>query len=70
MLLVDALSRLPSPANETFELDMCIEHHAFTKERVRQIHADTGADQILAIVYNFTLEGWPMRRCRVPHIAR
>ena len=70
MLLADALSRLPSPANTTIELDMRIDHHGFTTERIRQIEAETATDRILSIVYNFTLDGWPARRNRVPRIAR
>ena len=41
MLLADALPHLPSPANSTIELDMRIEHHGFTTERIRQISAET-----------------------------
>ena len=70
MILADALSRLPSPANTTIELDLRIDHHGFTTERIRQIEAETAADTILSVVYNFTLDGWPARRNRVPHIAR
>ena len=70
MLLADTLSRLPSPANTTIEFDMRIDHHGFTTERIRQIEAEMTADTILSIVYNFTLDGWPARRNRVPHIAR
>ena len=33
MLLADALSRLPSPANSTIELDMRIDHHGFTTDQ-------------------------------------
>ena len=70
MLLVYALSRLPSAANTTIELDMRIDHHGFTTEWIRQIEAETATDTILSIVYNFTLDGWPARKNRVPHIAR
>ena len=70
MLLADALSRLPSPANKTIELDMRIDHHGFTTERIKQISAETATDPILAIVHNFTQDGWPTRRNRVPRIAR
>ena len=52
-------------------LDMCIDHHGFTTERIRQIAAETAQDTILAVIYNFTLDGWPNRRnrfpCRVRH---
>ena len=57
MLLADALSRLPSPANTTIELDMRINHHGFTTNWIRQIEAETSTDPILSIVYNFTLDG-------------
>ena len=70
MLLADALSRLPSPANTTIELDMRIDHHGFTTNWIRQIEAETSTNPILSIVYNFTLDGWPGRRNRIPHIAR
>ena len=49
---------------------MKIDHHGFTTERIRQIEAETATDTILFIVYNFTLDGWPVRRKRFPCIAR
>ena len=70
MLLADALSWLPSPANTTIELDMRIDHHGFTTERIKQISVETATDPILAIVHNFTQDGWPTRRNRVPRIVR
>ena len=70
MLLADALSWLPSPANTTIELDMRIDHHGFTTERIRQISIETATDPILAIVHNFTQDGWPTHRNRVPCIGR
>ena len=70
MLLADALSHLPSPANTTIELDMRIDHHGFTTERIRQISAKTATDPILAIVHNFTQDGWPTCRSRVTCITR
>ena len=70
MLLADALSHLPSPANSTIELDMRIDHHGFITERIRQISAETATDPILAIVHNFTQDGWPACKNRVPRIAR
>ena len=60
ILLADALSQLPSPANTTIELDMRIDHHGFTTERISQISVETTTDPILAIVHNFTQDGWPM----------
>ena len=70
MLLADALSRLPSSENTPIYLDLCIEHHAFTTERIQQIGTATQEDPILGPVYQFTLDGWPDRRNRVPRIAR
>ena len=70
MLLADALSHLPSPANTTIELDMRIDHHGFTTERIRQLSVETATDPILAIVHNFIQDGWPTHRNRVSHIAR
>ena len=70
MLLADALSRLPSPANSTKELDMRIDHHRFTTERIREISAEIATDPILAIVHNFTQDGLPATRNRVLCITR
>ena len=70
MLLADALSHLPSPANSTIELDRRIDHHGFTTERIRQISIETATDPILAIVHNFTQDGRPTHKKRVPHIMR
>ena len=49
MLLANALSRLPSSANTTIELDMTIDHHGFTTNQIRQIEAETSKDPILSI---------------------
>ena len=49
---------------------MRIDHHGFTTERIRQISVETATVPILAIVHNFTQDGWPTRRNRVPHITR
>ena len=70
MLLADALSRLPSSENTPIYLDLRIEHHTFTTERIQQIGTATQQDPILGPVYQFTLDGWPDRRNRVPRIAR
>ena len=69
MLLADALSRLPSSENTPIYLDLRIEHHAFTTERIQQIGTATQEDPILGPVYQFTLDGWPDRRNRVLRIA-
>ena len=69
MLLVDALSRLPSPnAKETIKLDLRIDHHGFTTTRLEQLKKETAEDPILGLVYNYTLEGWLDARKRVPRI--
>ena len=70
MLLPDALSRLPSTENTQIHLDLRIEHHGFTTARIQQISTETQEDPILGLVYQFTLDGWPHRRNRVPRIAR
>ena len=70
ILLAYTLSRLPSPANTTIELDMRIDHPGFTTEKIRQIEAEMATDVILPIVYNFTLDGWPARRNRISCITR
>ena len=70
MFLADALSRLPSSENKSIQLDLCIEHHGFTTERIQQISKDTQEDPILGVVYQFTTDGWPNRRNRIPRIAR
>ena len=60
MFLADALSRLPSSENKSIQLDLSIEHHGFTSERIQQISKDTQADPILGVVYQFTTDGWPL----------
>ena len=49
---------------------MRIDYHGFTTERIRQIEAETAMDTILSTVYNIKLDGWPVRRNRIPHITR
>ena len=70
MFLADALSHLPSSENKSIQLDLRIEHHGFTTERIQQISRDTQEDPILGVVYQFTTDGWPNRRNRIPRIAR
>ena len=69
MLLADALSHLPSPIKITIEMDMCIDHHGFTTDRIKQLKQETTADPTLALAYNFTLNGWPDSRRCMPHTA-
>ena len=70
MFLADVLSRLPSSENKSIQLNLRIEHHGFTTERIQQISKDTQEDPILGVVYQFTTDGWPNRRNRIPRIAR
>ena len=70
MLLADALSQLPSSENTPIYLDLRIEHHGFTTGRIQQIGTATQQDPILGPVYQFTLDGWPDCRKRVPRIAQ
>ena len=49
---------------------MHIDHHRFTTERIRQIAVETAHDTILAVIDNFTLDGWPNRRNKVPCAVR
>ena len=71
MLLVDALSRLPSKHNrQQIQLDLRIDHHSFTTQRLEQVKMETANDPILAIVHHMTMDGWPETRRAVPRIAR
>ena len=57
MLLVDALSHLPSPANETIRLNMRIEHHRFTTERLKQIQTAKADNPVLSLILIFVHQG-------------
>ena len=73
MLLVDALSHLPSRTNTEIKLDLqvnAILMFAFTPRCLTKIRAETQWDPILLMVHRLTLNGWPDRQGRVPRAAR
>ena len=73
MLLVDALSHLPSRTNTEIKLDLqvnAISTFAFSQRCLTKIAAETQRDTILSIVHQLTLNGWPDRQGRVPRAAR
>ena len=73
MLLVDALSCLPSRTNTEIKLDLqvdTISMFAFTLRCLTKIGAETQWDPILLMVHRLTLNGWPDRQGRVPRAAR
>ena len=61
---------MPSPTNNTIEMYMCINHHGFTADRIKQMKRETTADPTLALAYHFGLSGWPDNRRYIPHIAQ
>ena len=69
MLLINVLSHLLSPTNNTIEMDIYIDHHGFTTDRTEQLKRETTADPTPALVYDFTLNGWPDSRRHIPCIA-
>ena len=74
MLLADALSRLPSRANNSeIKLDLrvdAISFAAFSSSRLTKTATETQTDPILSTVHRLTLNGWPRVRRHVPRIAR
>ena len=73
MLLVDALSHLPSRTNTEIKLDLqvnAISMFAFSQRCLTKIAAETLQDPILSMVHRFTLNGWPDRQGCVPRAAR
>ena len=73
MLLVDALSHLPSRTNTEIKLDLqvnAILMFAFTLRHLTKIGAETQWDPILSMVHRLILNGWPDRQGRVPRAAR
>ena len=73
MILVDALSRLPSRTNTEIKLDLrvnAISMFAFTLRCLTKIRAETQWDPILSMVHRLTLNGWPDRQGHVPRAAR
>ena len=73
MLLDDALSHLPSRANNSeIKLDLwvnAISISAFSSSRVTKTANETQKDLILSTVHQLTLNGWPRIRRHVPRIA-
>ena len=73
MLLVDALSHLPSRMNTEIKLDLwvdAISMFAFTLRCLTKIGTETQWDPILSMVHRLTLNGWPDRQGCVPGAAR
>ena len=73
MLLVDALSYLPSRTNTEIQLDLqvdAISMFAFTPRCLTKIGAETQWDPILLMVHRLTLNSWPDRQGHVPRAAR
>ena len=73
MLLVDALSCLPSRTNTEIKLDLRVDAilmFAFTLRCLTKIGAETQWDPILSMVHRLTLNGWPDRQGHVPRTAR
>ena len=63
MLLADALSRLPSRANNSeIKLDLrvnAISFSAFSSSQLTKTATETQKDPILSTVHRLTLNGWP-----------
>ena len=73
MLLVDALSHLPSRTNTEIKLDLwvnAISTFAFTPRHLTKIRTETQWDPILSMVHRLTLNGLPDRQGHVPRVAR
>ena len=73
MLLVDALSHLPSRTNMEIKLDLqvnAISMFAFSPRCLTKIAAETQWDPILSMVHRLTLNSWPDRQGCVPRVAR
>ena len=73
MLLVDALSCLPSRTNTEIKLDLrvdAISMFAFTPRCLTKIGAETQWDPILPMVHRLTLDGWSDRQGHVPRAPR
>ena len=74
MLLADALSCLPSRANNTeIKLDLwvdAISFAVFSSSQLTRTTMETQKDPILLTVHWLTLNGWPRVRRRVPRVAR
>ena len=73
MLLADALSHLPSQANNSeIKLDLrvnAISISAFSSSQLTKTANETQKDPILSTVHQLTLNGWPRLWRHVPRIA-
>ena len=73
MLLADALTHLPSRANNSeIKLDLqvdAISISAFSSSQLTKTANKTQKDLILLTVHRITLNGWPSVRRHVPRIA-
>ena len=74
MLLADALSRLPSRANNTeIKLDLwvkTISFAAFSSSRLTKTATETQKDPILSTVHRLTQNGWPWVQRHILRVAR
>ena len=74
MLLTDALSHLPSRANNSeIKLDLrvnTISFAAFSSSQLTKTTTETQKDSILSTVHWLTLNGWPRVWRHIPRIAR
>ena len=74
MLLTDALSHLPSRANNSkIKLNLrvnAISFTAFSSSRLTKTTTETQKDLILLTVHQLTLNGWPRVWRHVPRVAR
>ena len=73
MLLTDALSCLPSRANNSeIKLDLrvdAISFAAFSSSRLTKTTMETQKDQILSTVHRLTMNGWPRVWRHIPRVA-
>ena len=73
MLLADALSHLPSRANNSeIKLDLrvdAISISAFSSSRLTKTAQEMQKDPILLTVHRLTLNGWPRVQRHIPRIA-
>ena len=73
MLLADALSRLPSRANNSeIKLNLqvdAISFAAFSSSRLTKTATETQKDPILLTVHQLALNGWPRVQRHVPRVA-
>ena len=71
MVLMDALSRLPSrDQTNAIPLHHPIYHIAFSDKCLKMFNAATQQDPVLTKVYEHTYQGWSDTHRQIPHIAR